>query len=120
MTLIQAIILGIIQGLTEFPPHFQLRHWLPSPISSTGTCPAKEMFIFNILVQLGTLTAVIIYFWKDLVAILKGFFQALFAGKPFSTHEARMGWLLIIATIPAGLAGLFLNDLIEQAFPPPW
>lgn len=119
MTLIQAIILGIIQGLTEFLPISSSGHLVALPYILNWDLPAKEMFIFNILVQLGTLTAVIIYFWKDLVTILKGFFQALFAGKPFSTHEARMGWLLIVATIPAGLAGIFLNDLIEQAFSTP-
>ncbi len=68
--------------------------------------PAREMFVFDVLVQLGTLVAVIIYLRKELLSIISGFFKQLFAGKPFATHEARMGWLLIVATIPAGLAGL--------------
>lgn len=119
MTLIQAIILGIVQGLTEFLPISSSGHLVALPYILNWNLPAKEMFIFNVLVQMGTLAAVIIYFWKDLMAIIKGFFQALFTGKPFSTHEARMGWLLIVATIPAGLAGIFLNDLVEKAFSSP-
>jgi len=119
MTLIQAILLGIIQGLTEFLPISSSGHLVALPFILNWDLPAKQMFVFDVLVQLGTLAAVIVYFWKDLIAIIKGFFQALFAGKPFNTHEARMGWLLIVATIPAGLAGVFLNDLVEQAFSSP-
>lgn len=119
MTLIQAIILGIVQGLTEFLPISSSGHLVALPYILNWDLPTKQMFVFDVLVQLGTLAAVIVYFWKDLIAIIKGFFQALFAGKPFSTHEARMGWLLIVATIPAGLAGIFLNDLVEQAFSSP-
>ena len=119
MTLIQAIILGIVQGLTEFLPISSSGHLVALPYILNWDLPTKQMFVFDVLVQLGTLAAVIVYFWKDLVAIIKGFFQALFKGKPFGTHEARMGWLLIVATIPAGLAGIFLNDLFEQAFSSP-
>jgi len=81
--------------------------------------PAKETFIFNVLVQIGTLVAVIFYFRKDLALILGAFFKQLLAGTPFATHEARMGWLLILATIPAGLAGLLLDDVVEEAFSSP-
>ena len=119
MTLLQAIILGIVQGLTEFLPISSSGHLVALPFILNWDLPAKEMFVFDILVQLGTLAAVIVYFWKDLIAILKGFFQGIFSGKPFASHEARMGWLLIVATVPAGLAGLFLNNLFEQAFSSP-
>jgi undecaprenyl-diphosphatase len=81
--------------------------------------PPKETFIFNVLVQIGTLAAVIIYFRKDLALIVVEFFKQLFRGTPFATHEARMGWLLIAATIPAGLAGLFFADVVEEAFSSP-
>ena len=119
MTLFQAIILGIVQGLTEFLPISSSGHLVALPFILNWDLPAKQMFVFDVLVQLGTLAAVIVYFWKDLIAILKGFFRDLFSGKPFASHEARMGWLLIAATIPAGLAGLFLNNLVEQAFSSP-
>ena len=119
MTLLQAIILGFIQGITEFLPISSSGHLVIFPFFLNWTIPEKEMFIFDVLVQLGTLVAVIYYFRKDLTAIIGAFFKQLFNGTPFATHEARMGWLLIIATIPAGLAGLFLKDLIQLTFTSP-
>ena len=119
MTFIQSIILGIIQGLTEFLPISSSGHLVLLPFFVNWDLPAKEMFVFDVLVQLGTLVAVIFYFRKELISIIGTFFKQLFAGKPFATHEARMGWLLIVATIPAGLAGLFLDDIVEQTFSSP-
>lgn len=119
MSIFQAIILGIIQGLTEFLPISSSGHLVILPFFLNWQYPQKESFIFNVLVQIGTLVAVLIYFRKDLRDIIVGFFQQLVKGTPFATSEARMGWLLIVATIPAGLAGLFLNDLVEQTFSSP-
>jgi len=119
MTYIQAIILGVLQGITEFLPISSSGHLVILPYFLNWQLPAKEMFIFNVLVQIGTLVAVIFYFRKELIAIISGFLKQLFAGTPFATHEARMGWLLITATIPAGLAGIFLQDIVEDAFTSP-
>ena len=119
MNIIQAIILGMIQGLTEFLPISSSGHLVLLPFFLNWELPVKEMFVFDVLVQLGTLVAVIIYFRKELLSIISGFFKQLFTGKPFATHEARMGWLLIVATIPAGLAGLFLDEIVEQTFSSP-
>jgi len=119
MKIIQAIILGILQGLTEFLPVSSSGHLVILPFFLNWSLPEKETFIFNVLVQLGTLVAVIFYFRKDLVSIIKAFFKDLFKGTPFASHEARLGWLLIAATVPAGLAGVFLKDLVEQTFTSP-
>lgn len=119
MNIFQAIILGIIQGITEFLPISSSGHLVIAPFFLNWQLPAKETFIFNVLVQIGTLVAVIFYFRKDLVLIIVDFFKQLLAGTPFATHEARMGWLLIVATIPAGLAGLFFADVVEEAFSSP-
>ncbi len=119
MTIIQAIILGILQGLTEFLPISSSGHLVILPHFLNWELPLKEAFIFDVLVQIGTLIAVIAYFWKDLIRIVDEFFKQLFKGTPFATHEARLGWLLIIATIPAGLAGILLKDLVENAFSSP-
>lgn len=119
MNILQAIILGILQGLTEFLPISSSGHLVILPFFLNWDLPEKEMFIFDVLVQLGTLVAVIFYLRKDLAAIIAGFFKQLFAGTPFATHEARLGWLLIAATIPAGLAGILFDDLIEQTFSSP-
>ena len=119
MTILQAIILGILQGLTEFLPISSSGHLVILPFFLNWQLPEKEMFIFNVLVQVGTMVAVIIFYWKDLIAIISDFFKQLFQGTPFATTNARLGWLLIIATVPAGLAGLLLQDLVESAFTSP-
>lgn len=119
MNIIQAVILGIVQGITEFLPVSSSGHLVILPFFLNWQLPAKETFIFNVLVQIGTIVAVIFYFWKDLVAIIGQFFKQLLAGTPFASHDARMGWLIIAATIPAGLAGLFFADLVEEAFSSP-
>jgi len=119
MNIFQAIILGILQGLTEFLPISSSGHLVILPFFLNWDIPEKEMFVFDVLVQLGTLVAVIFYFRKELASIIGDFFKQLFSGTPFATHEARMGWLLILATIPAGLAGLLLDDLVEQTFTSP-
>lgn len=119
MTIVQAILLGIIQGLTEFLPISSSAHLVILPSFFNWDLNAREMFIFNVLVQNGTLVAVIVYFWKDLWDIIREFFIQLRRRTPFASHEARLGWLLIIATLPAGLAGLFLEDFVEQTFSSP-
>jgi undecaprenyl-diphosphatase len=116
MTLFQAFILGIVQGLTEFLPISSSGHLVLVPFLFGWELNPEQVFPFDTLVQMGTLVAVIIYFWKDLVSIVKAVFQGLFDRKPFGTQNARLGWLLVVATIPAGVAGLLLEDVIEAAF----
>ena len=74
----------------------------------------NAMFAFLILVQIGPLVALLVYFWKDYWMLLKAFFA-----RPFSTQENRMAWYIIIATIPALLAGFFLKDTVQSLFQNP-
>jgi undecaprenyl-diphosphatase len=71
MTLFQALILGIVQGLTEFLPISSSAHLVIVPFLLNWHIPNPLAFSFDVLVQVGTLVAVIVYFWKDLWAILK-------------------------------------------------
>lgn len=119
MTIIESIILGIIQGLTEFLPVSSSAHLLLVPYWLNWSFPAEQVFIFDVLVQMGTLIAVIIYFWKDLVKIITAVVGNLFAGKPFQTDEARLGWWVVLATIPAGLLGLLVKDQVDAAVSSP-
>ncbi len=121
MTIIQAIVLGLIQGLTEF-----------LPISSTGhlTVAGKLMGVisaehperwtsFIAVIQLGTLLAVLIYFRNELIDIIRDFIgDNLINRKKYSeqTVNSKLGWLIIIGSIPVVIVGLGFKDLIEGAF----
>ena len=116
MTYLQAIVLGIVQGLTEFIPVSSSGHLVLVP-HFLGWHFAKEQgFIFDVLVQWGTLFSVFIYFWKDLKAIARAFFEGILQRKPFAEPDAKMGWYLVIATLPAVVFGLLGKELIEHAF----
>lgn len=119
MTIIQALILGIVQGITEFLPISSSAHLVLIPFLLKWDIPIEQAFSFDVLVQLGTLAAVIIYFWKDLIHIVRAFILGLIHKQPFAEPDARLGWYLILATIPAGIGGLFLKDLVEKAFNSP-
>ena len=116
MSILQSIILGIVQGLTEFLPVSSSAHLVIVPYLLGWHIPPNEAFVFDVLVQVATLLAVIVYFWKDLLAIVTAVLRGLWQRKPFVDPNARLGWLIVLATIPAGLAGLFLKDAVEQAF----
>lgn len=116
MTFLQAIILGIIQGLTEFLPISSSGHLVIIPFLLRWALPEDQVFPFGVLVQLGTLLAVIVYFREDLWSIIKAFFSGIFHRKPFGDSRARLGWYLILATLPAGIFGILLKDKVESVF----
>jgi undecaprenyl-diphosphatase len=119
MTLLQALILGIVQGLTEFLPVSSSAHLVLVP-HLLGWNLAKEfVFPFDVLVQLGTLVAVIYYFRKDLIEIITAVLRGIRNRKLFEETPARIGWLAILATIPAGIFGLLIKDKVEAAFSSP-
>jgi undecaprenyl-diphosphatase len=119
MSLLQSLLLGIIQGLTEFLPISSSAHLVIIPYLFNWQIPAQEAFVFDVLVQVATLVGVIAYFWSDLIAIASAFLHGLWQRQPFADPQARVGWYLILATLPAGLVGLALKDLVEQAFSNP-
>lgn len=119
MTFIQSLILGIVQGVTEFLPVSSSAHLVLVPFILNWTLDPTKAFIFDVLVQLGTLVAVIAYFWKDLVAIFKAVITGIRNKKPFEDANSRLGWWIVLATIPAGLGGLLLKSKVEAAFSSP-
>lgn len=119
MNFIQAIILGIVQGLTEFLPVSSSAHLVIVPYLFNWSLDPTKAFIFDVLVQLGTLVAVILYFWADLVAIFKSVIQGIKQKTPFKEADSRLGWYIVLGTIPAGLAGLLLKDHVEAVFDSP-
>ena len=116
MTILQAFILGIVQGITEFLPISSSGHLVIVPFIFGWQIPSEQIFPFDVLVQMGTLLAVIIYFWKDLIKLIAAFVKSLLNKQPFATQDARFGWYLILATIPAVVGGLFLKDAVKSFF----
>jgi undecaprenyl-diphosphatase len=110
MTLLHAIFFGIIQGLTEFIPVSSTAHLLIGQ-RLFGLIAGDAMFSFLVIVQLGTLVSLFVYYWKDLVAILKGVLDFRHA-----TPERNLGFYILIATIPALIAGYLLKDAVETLF----
>jgi undecaprenyl-diphosphatase len=113
MNILQATILGIVQGLTEFVPVSSTAHLILVPWLLGWTFDPTAAFAFDVLVQLGTLVAVIVYFWKDLWGIAQAFIRGLLQRKPFESAESRLGWLILVATVPALILGLLLKKFFE-------
>jgi undecaprenyl-diphosphatase len=113
MTGFQSILLGILQGLTEFIPVSSTAHLLIAQ-KLLGIPGGNAMFSFLVIIQLGTLLSLMVFFWKDILHLIKAFFA-----RPFSTQENKLGWYIIIATIPALLAGYLLKSFVETIFNKP-
>ena len=113
MNLFHSFLLGVIQGLTEFIPVSSTAHLLIGQ-RLLGLPADDAMFSFLVIVQLGTLVSLFAFYWKDLLAIAK-------ATLDFrrTTPERNLGLYIIIATIPALLAGYLLKDAVEALFRQP-
>jgi undecaprenyl-diphosphatase len=113
---VQAVILGLIQGLTEFLPISSSGHLVAVPALLGWDDPFIESLAFSVMLHIGTLIALLIYFRWDWIRLVPAGLAALrdrsFRGDP----DRRLAWLLAITTVPAGVAGLLLNDPIETAF----
>ncbi|MEC8483865.1 MAG: undecaprenyl-diphosphate phosphatase, partial [Pseudomonadota bacterium] len=102
------VILSVIQGLTEFLPVSSSAHLiLPSQLFLWP----DQGLVFDVAVHVGTLIAVVGYFWRDIFSILRDWFGSL-AGNA-KTDNSRLGWWVILATLPAMIAGATLNNYIE-------
>lgn len=121
MNFLDAILLGIIQGITEFLPisstgHLTLAGKLLNLISREHP---EQWTAFIAVIQLGTMLAVLIYFYKDLYGIVKDFInENLFSRRSFSNQNlnSKLGWLIIVGTIPIVVMGLLFKQQIEGAF----
>jgi undecaprenyl-diphosphatase len=116
MSIFQAFILGLVQGLTEYIPVSSTAHLILVPWLLGWNFSQETKFVFDVLVQWGTLVGVMIYFWRDIVAIIRAVINGLLQRKPFGTRDARVGWLVIIATIPAVIAGVLFKKYVEQLY----
>lgn len=119
MTLLHSFLLGIVQGLTEFIPVSSTAHLLI--FSELFGLPSDDKtFSFSIIIQLGTVFALLIFFRKDFWQITQAFFLGIKNKRPLENLHARMGWLVIVATVPALIAGFFLKDIVQSRFSDPF
>ncbi|WP_146361963.1 undecaprenyl-diphosphate phosphatase [Arthrobacter yangruifuii] len=118
MNWFEAIFLGLIQGLTEFLPISSSAHLrIVGELLPGAQDPGAA---FTAITQLGTETAVAVYFRKDIVRIIRSWFGSLFGRVPRSDPDARMGWLIIIGSLPIVVLGLLFQDQIESTFRSLW
>lgn len=116
MNVFAAIILGLVQGLTEFLPisssaHVQIAEQL-LVLDHSLTRPELTAFIATI--QLGTEAAVVLYFFKDIVRIASAWVRGVTSKTAAASSDAKMGWLVIIGSLPVVIVGLVFKDFIEQ------
>jgi undecaprenyl-diphosphatase len=118
LELIEAVFLGIVQGLTEF-----------LPVSSSGHLLLGQYFLgldqqrfglsFDVAMHLGTLVAVVAFFWRDLVRMAFAFLRS-FRQRDFADPDQRLAYLVLASTVPAALIGYFLEDFFETVVRSPW
>lgn len=120
MDLLHAIILGIVEGITEF-----------LPISSTGhltiveklmgyTIDAPSITAFTAVIQMGAIAAAVVYFWSDIVRVVRAWVTGLFGGKSRGSFDYRLGWYVILGSIPITIVGLLFKHDIETVFRSLW
>ncbi|MEU7030814.1 undecaprenyl-diphosphate phosphatase [Streptomyces sp. NPDC046275] len=113
MSWFESFILGLVQGLTEFLPISSSAHLRLTAAFAGWEDPGAA---FTAITQIGTETAVLIYFRKDIARIVSSWFRSLFDKSMRADHDAQMGWLVIVGSIPIGVLGVTLKDQIEGPF----
>ena len=117
MGIFEAILLGIIQGLTEFLPISSSAHLrIASELMGIGDAGAA----FTAITQLGTEAAVVVFFWRDIVRIIGRWFRSLTGAVPRRDPDALMGWWIILGSLPIVILGLLFEDLIDTTLRSLW
>lgn len=113
-----AAVLGVVQGLTEFLPISSSAHLrIVGEFLLPGEDPGA---FFTAIVQIGTETAVLVYFWRDIVGIIRSWCASLVGRREKGDPQAQLGWLIILGSIPIGVLGLAFQDAIESVLRNLW
>jgi undecaprenyl-diphosphatase len=112
MDLIQAAVLGLVQGITEFLPISSTAHLRIVPALLGWNDPGAA---YSAVIQLGTVAAVIIYFARDIVRLVAAFFRGIARRAPLAEAESRLAWMVILGTVPVGIAGILFKHAIETS-----
>lgn len=121
----QAIVLGVVQGATELFPVSSLGHTVLIPtlfrwgnIVAWQSQPESPWLAFVVMLHVGSAVGLLIYFWRDWIALIKAFFATV-GKRRIETPTERLAWLIVIATIPVGILGLLLERVIREALAKP-
>jgi undecaprenyl-diphosphatase len=121
MTLLEAVILGLVQGLTEFLPISSSAHvQITQQLLSLGDLTRPQLTAFIATIQIGTELAVIVYFAKTVIEILRSWFTEALRPWGSQSESSRLGWFVIVGSIPIFVLGLALQGLIENEFRSLW
>lgn len=119
ITILEAILLGIIQGAAEFIPISSSAHLIIVPWLFGWNDPALTSLPFDVALHLGTLVAVVVFFFQDWLRLIKAWFASIFQFRIGGDPDRRMAWFVLIGTIPGGIAGVLLESKINDLFHKP-
>ncbi|MBI3750668.1 MAG: undecaprenyl-diphosphatase UppP [Chloroflexi bacterium] len=119
-SLIHAAVLGIIQGLTEFLPISSSAHLIAVPIVFGWRDAFIESPAFDVMLHMGTLVALLAYFWRDLVGLLVAWLASIRERRIGGDPERRLSWLLVVSVVPAAILGAGLESFFDEAFRVHW
>lgn len=113
--LFEAIFLGIVQGITEFLPISSSAHLIVIPWMFGWQGTLIDSLNFDVALHAGTLAAILAYFWRDWLDLLRKFFAG-FGDGSWKTGEGRLVWFIVLATVPAGVLGMKYEHVVEESF----
>ncbi len=119
MDLFQALILGLVQGLTEFLPVSSSAHLIIVPWLFGWNSPALNSLQFDVALHMGTLLAVLVYFARDWRRLIGAMFSSLVERRLGDDPDRRLGWLIVLASVPAAVVGLLGESKVDDLFHQP-
>ena len=120
MSILEAIVLGVVEGLTEFIPVSSTGHLTITERLLGFDIDAADITAFTAIIQVGAIAAAVIYFWDDLWGIVKALVAGVTDARSRETRDFRFGLAVLVGSIPIGIAGLALRDQIEGPFRSLW
>jgi undecaprenyl-diphosphatase len=114
--IVQALVMGIVQGLTEFLPVSSSGHLIVVPFLAGWDDAFIRSLAFSVMLHMGTLLALLVYFRAEWIRLVPAALATIRDRSLQGDEDRRLAWLLIASTIPAAIAGVVLNDLIETSF----
>ena len=115
-SLLHAAILGIVQGLTEFLPISSSAHLILVPQFLGWNDPFLDSAAFDVMLHMGTLVALLVYFWRDLIRLLVAWLASIRERRIGDDPDRKLAWLVVISTVPAAILGAALENFFDTTF----